>query len=154
MSATGVGALGGALFLASRRRLKGLAEIIVIAGAIYGVGLIALSFTRSLAMALIIALALGVSLMMQMASSNTIVQSIVDDQKRCRVMSLFVMARRGVESFGSLWFGVVANWVDTPRTLMIGGAFSVLPVAAIAANLRSIRQASRTVDNHSTRQKT
>ena len=121
MSATGVGALGGALFLASRRRLKGLAEIIVIAGAIYGVGLIALSFTRSLAMALIIALALGVSLMMQMASSNTIVQSIVDDQKRCRVMSLFVMARRGVEYFGSLLFGVVANWVGTPRTLMIGG---------------------------------
>ena len=153
MSATGVGALGGAIFLASRRRLKGLAEIIVIAGAIYGVGLIALSFTRSLAMALIIALALGVSLMMQMASSNTIVQSIVDDQKRGRVMSLFVMARRGVESLGSLLFGVIANWVGTPRTLMIGGAFSVLAVAAFAANLRSIRQASRTVDNHSTRQK-
>ena len=154
MSATGVGALGGAIFLASRRRLKGLAEIIVIAGAIYGVGLIALSFTRSLAMALIIALALGVSLMMQMASSNTIVQSIVEDQKRGRVMSLFVMARRGVESLGSLLFGVIAHWVGTPRTLMIGGAFSVLAVAAFAANLRSIRQATRTVDSHSKRPKT
>ncbi len=154
MSATGVGALGGAIFLASRRRLKGLAEIIVIAGAIYGVGLIALSFTRSLAMALIIALALGVSLMMQMASSNTIVQSIVEDQKRDRVMSLFVMARRGIESLGSLLFGVIAHSVGTPRTLMIGGAFSVLAVAAFAANLRSIRQATRTVDSHSKRPKT
>ena len=154
MSATGVGALGGAIFLASRRRLNGLAEIIVIAGAIYGVGLIGLSFTRSLAMALIIALALGVSLMMQMASSNTIVQSIVEDQKRGRVMSLFVMARRGVESLGSLLFGVIAHWVGTPRTLMIGGAFSVLAVAAFAANLRSIRQSTRTVDSHSKRPKT
>jgi MFS family permease len=151
MSATGVGALAGAIFLASRRRLRGLAELIVIAGVLYGVGLVALSFSRSLAIALIIALVLGVSLMMQMASSNTIVQSIVDDQKRGRVMSLFVMARRGIESLGSLLFGVIANWVGTPRTLMIGGAFCLLAVAAFAAKLRSIRLASRSFDNDSKR---
>ena len=151
MSATGVGALAGAVFLASRSRLKGLAEMIVIAGALYGVGLAALSFSRSLAIALTIALLLGVSLMMQMASSNTIVQSIVDDQKRGRVMSLFVMARRGIESLGSLLFGVIANWVGTPRTLMIGGAFCLLAVAAFAAKLRIIRQASRSFDNDSKR---
>jgi len=151
MSATGVGALAGAIFLASRSRLKGLAEMIVIAGALYGVGLVALSFSGSLAIALIIALVLGVSLMLQMASSNTIVQSIVDDQKRGRVMSLFVMARRGIESLGSLLFGVIANWVGTPRTLMIGGAFCLLAVAAFAAKLRSIRQASRSFDDDSKR---
>ena len=151
MSATGVGALAGAVFLASRSRLKGLAEMIVISGALYGVGLAALSFSRSLAIALTIALLLGVSLMMQMASSNTIVQSIVDDQKRGRVMSLFVMARRGIESLGSLLFGVIANWVGTPRTLMIGGAFCLLAVAAFAAKLRIIRQASRSFDNDSKR---
>jgi len=151
MSATGVGALAGAVFLASRSRLKGLAEMIVIAGALYGVGLVALSFSRSLAVALTIALLLGVSLMMQMASSNTIVQSIVDDQKRGRVMSLFVMARRGIESLGSLLFGVIANWVGTPRTLMIGGALCLLAVTAFAAKLRTIRQASRFFDNDSKR---
>ena len=91
--------------------------------------------------------------MMQMASSNTIVESIVDDQKGGRVMSLFVMARRRIESLGSLFFGVIANWIDTPRTLIIGGGFSVLAVAAFASNLRSIRQEMRTVDNHSKRQK-
>ena len=89
--------------------------------------------------------------MMQMASSNTIVQSIVDDQKRGRVMSLFVMARRGIESLGSLLFGVIANWVGTPRTLMIGGAFCLLAVAVFAAKLRPIRQASRSFDNDSKR---
>ena len=151
MSTTGVGALVGAIFLASRRRLRGLAEMIVIAGVIYGVGLVTLSFSRSLVIALIIALVLGVSLMMQMASSNTIVQSIVDDQKRGRVMSLFVMARRGIESLGSLLFGVIANWVGTPRTLMIGGAFCLLAVAVFAAKLRPIRQASRSFDNDSKR---
>jgi MFS family permease len=151
MSATGVGALAGAIFLASRRRLKGLAEMIVIAGALYGVGLVALSFSSSLAIALIIALALGISLMLQMASSNTIVQSIVDDQKRGRVMSLFVMARRGIESLGSLLFGAIANWVGTPRTLMIGGVFCLLAVAAFATKLRSIRHASRSFDNDNKR---
>jgi len=146
MSATGVGALAGAIFLASRSRLKGLAEIIVIAGALYGVGLMALSFSRLLSIALIIALVLGFSLMMQMASSNTIVQSIVDDQKRGRVLSLFVMARRGVESLGSLLFGAIAHWVGTPATLIIGGATCLLAVAAFATKLSAIRHASRSFD--------
>ncbi|HMF49500.1 MAG TPA: MFS transporter [Candidatus Saccharimonadales bacterium] len=147
MSATGVGALAGAIFLASRSRLKGLAEMIAVAGAIYGVALVALSFSRLLSVALIIALVLGFSLMMQMASSNTIVQSIVDDQKRGRVLSLFVMARRGVESLGSLLFGAIAHWVGTPATLIIGGATCLLAVAAFATKLSAIRHASHSFDD-------
>ena len=150
MSATGVGALIGAIFLASRSRLKGLAEMIVVAGVLYGVGLFALSFSRLLLIALIIALVLGLSLMMQMSSSNTIVQSVVDDQKRGRVLSLFVMARRGVESLGSLLFGAIANWIGTPGTLMVGGTVCLLAVAAFVTKLPSIRQASRAFDNDRT----
>jgi len=150
MSATGVGALIGATFLASRSRLKGLPDLIVVAGVFYGVGLITLSFSRWMVVALGIALVLGMSLMMQMASSNTIVQSIVDDQKRGRVLSLFVMARRGVESLGSLIFGTIANWVGTPATLLIGGTICLLTVAAFAARLPSIRQASRSFDDDRT----
>jgi MFS family permease len=146
MSATGVGALAGAVFLAARSRLKGLAEMIIVAGVLYGVGLFALSFSHLLTVALGIALVLGLSLMMQMASSNTIVQSIVDDQKRGRVLSLFVMARRGVESLGSLLFGAIAHWVGTPATLMIGGAVCLLAVAAFASKLSAIRHASRSFD--------
>lgn len=148
MSATGVGALAGAIFLASRRNLKGLAEVIVVAGILYGAGLFALAWSNLLSIALIIALVLGFSLMMQMASSNTIVQSIVDDQKRGRVLSLFVMARRGIDSLGSLIFGAVAGWVGTPFTLMIGGAICLLAAAAFATKLPSIRQASRSYDDN------
>jgi Transmembrane secretion effector len=78
---------------------------------------------------------------MQMASSNTIVQSIVDDRNRGRVLSLFVMARRGIESLGSLLFGAIAAWVGTPGTLMLAGTLCLLAVAAFATKLPSIRQA-------------
>jgi MFS family permease len=146
MSATGVGALFGALILASRRDLTGLGEMIVVAGILYGVGFFALSFSHLTPIALVIALVLGFSLMMQMASSNTIVQTIVDDQKRGRVLSLFVMARRGVESLGSLLFGAIANWIGTPATLMIGGTVCLVAVAAFASKLHLIRHASRSFD--------
>jgi MFS family permease len=154
MSATGVGALAGAIFLASRSSLKGLGEIIAVAGILYGVGFFALSLSNLLSIALIIALVMGFSLMMQMASSNTIVQSIVEDQKRGRVLSLFVLARRGVESLGSLLFGAIAVWVGTPTTLRIGGIVCLIAVAAFTAKLPSIRQTSRTFDEDRERGKT
>jgi predicted MFS family arabinose efflux permease len=83
--------------------------------------------------------------MMQMASSNTIVQTIVEDQKRGRVLSLFVMARRGIESLGSLLFGAIAAWIGTPGTMMIAGTVCLLAVAAFATQLPSIRQAGNSV---------
>jgi MFS family permease len=146
MSATGVGALAGAILLASRNNLKELGEMIVIAAILYGVGYFALALSNVLSISLIIALVLGFSLMMQMASSNTIVQTIVEDQKRGRVLSLFVMARRGIESLGSLLFGAIAASVGTPGTLMIAGILCLLAVAAFAAKLPSIRQAGNAFD--------
>jgi MFS-type transporter involved in bile tolerance (Atg22 family) len=97
--------------------------------------------SNALPISLIIALVLGFSLMMQMASSNTIVQTIVEDQKRGRVLSLFVMARRGIESLGSLLFGAIAAWIGTPDTMMIAGTVCLLAVAVFATQLPSIRQA-------------
>jgi MFS family permease len=151
MSATGVGALAGAILLASRNNLKGLGEMIVIAAILYGVGYFVLALSNALSISLIIALVLGFSLMMQMASSNTIVQSIVDDQKRGRVLSLFVMARRGIESLGSLLFGAIAALVGTPGTLMIAGTLCLVAVAAFATKLASIRQAGSSFGEETTR---
>lgn len=147
MSATGLGALAGAIFLASRRTLKGFAEIIVVSGVLYGAGFLALSVMTALSLSLVVAMVMGFSLMMQMASSNTIVQSIVDDQKRGRVLSLFVMARRGIESLGSLVFGAVAAIIGTPATLTVGGAVCLLAVAVFAANLAAIRRVSALFDS-------
>lgn len=140
MSATGVGALAGAVFLASRRNILGLGTVIVVSGIIYGIALFALSFSHSLALSLAIALVIGFSLMMQMASSNTILQTIVDDKKRGRVISLFVMARRGVESFGSLLAGAFAHRFGTPDTLMIGGIVCLIASVAFATKLSLIRE--------------
>jgi MFS family permease len=143
MSATGVGALGGAVFLASRRNILGLGKVVVVAGIMYGLGLFALSLSHYLLLSLVIALVVGFSLMMQMASSNTILQTIVDDKKRGRVISLFVMARRGVESFGSLVAGAVAHSFGTPDTLMIGGIVCLLASVAFATKLSLLRETSR-----------
>ena len=143
MSATGVGALGGAVFLASRRNILGLGTVVVVAGIMYGLGLFALSLSHYLLLSLVIALVVGFSLMMQMASSNTILQTIVDDKKRGRVISLFVMARRGVESFGSLLAGAVAHRFGTPDTLMIGGIVCLLASVAFATKLSLLRETSR-----------
>ena len=143
MSATGVGALGGAVFLASRRNILGLGKVVVVAGITYGLGIFALSFSHYLLLSLVIALVVGFSLMMQMASSNTILQTIVDDEKRGRVISLFVMARRGVESFGSLLAGAVAHRFGTPDTLMIGGIVCLLASVAFATKLSLLRETSR-----------
>lgn len=60
------------------------------------------------------------------------------------------MARRGIESLGSLLFGIIANWVGTPGTLMIGGAVCLLAVAAFATKLPAVRQASRSFDENAT----
>jgi MFS family permease len=135
----------GAVFLASRNNLKGLGEMIAIAAGLYGIGYFALALSNALPISLIIALVLGFSLMMQMASSNTIVQSIVEDQKRGRVLSLFVMARRGIESLGSLLFGALAAWIGTPGTMMIAGTVCLLAVAVFATQLPAIRQASNSL---------
>jgi MFS family permease len=143
MSATGVGALAGAVFLASRRNIMGLGKAIVVGGILYGIGLFALSLSHHLVLSLVIAVGVGFSLMMQMASSNTILQTIVDDRKRGRVISLFVMARRGVESFGSLVAGVLAHRFGTPDTLMIGGVVCLLASIAFATKLSMIRETSR-----------
>ncbi len=143
MSATGVGALAGAVFLASRKNILGLGNVIVGAGVFYGIGLSALSLSHHLALTLILALVIGFSLMMLMASSNTILQTIVDETKRGRVISLFVMARRGVESFGSLVAGVVAQNFGSSNTLMIGGIVCSLAALAFATKLSSIRETSR-----------
>ncbi len=143
MSATGVGALAGAVFLASRRDIVGLGKVIVIAGVFYGIGLSALSLSHYMLLSLVLAVVVGFSLMLLMASSNTILQTIVDEKKRGRLISLFVMARRGVESFGSLVVGIVAHKFGTADTLLIGGIVCSLAALVFATKLPLIQETSR-----------
>ncbi len=121
MTAAGAGALIGALWLASRKTVLGLGRIIPLATAVFGIGLIAFSFSRSLWPSLIFLVIAGWGFMVQMAASNTILQTIVDDDKRGRVMSLFIMAFMGAAPFGSLLAGSVSQKIGVPHTLLISG---------------------------------
>src|SRR5690606_19969354 len=102
MGASGIGALTGALFLAQRKSVLGLGNIIIRATVLLGAGLIAFSFSRIMALSLFCMLFTGFGMIVQMASSNTILQTIVDDDKRGRVMSFYSMAFLGMAPFGSL----------------------------------------------------
>jgi MFS family permease len=111
MAATGVGALGGALYLASRPTVLGLGRLIPLTAALFGAGLIALPLL----------MLTGPGFMVQMASSNTLLQTIVEEDKRGRVMSFYTMAFMGTTPFGSLLAGVSANRIGAPLTLALGG---------------------------------
>jgi MFS family permease len=126
MGAGGVGALVGAYYLASRRTVVGLERVIAFASLAFGVGLIAFSFSRTLALSLAFMAVVGSGMMVQMASSNTFLQSVVDDDKRGRVMGLYTAAFFGIGPFGSLAAGAMAHWLSAPGTLLIYGVISVV----------------------------
>jgi MFS family permease len=121
MGASGAGALTGAIFLASRRTVLGLSKLIPFMAALFGVGLIAFSRSTNLWLSLLLLPFIGFGFMVQMASSNTLVQTIVDDDKRGRVMSFYMMSFVGTVPFGSLLGGVLAKYIGAPNTVLLGG---------------------------------
>ena len=121
MGAAGFGALLGALFLASRKTVIRLGRLIPLAAGLFGAGLLILSLTRFFPAALILTVFAGMGLMLHTASSNTILQTIVDDDKRGRVMSFYTMSIMGAAPIGSLIAGIAAKVIGTPLTMLIGG---------------------------------
>jgi MFS family permease len=121
MAASGLGALMGAIFLASRKSVRGLGRIIALASFIFGLGILIFSLSRIFLVSLLTLAFAGFGMMVQMASSNTILQTIVDDDKRGRVMSLFTLAFMGMAPLGSLLAGGLAHWIGAPLTLLIAG---------------------------------
>jgi MFS family permease len=126
MGASGMGALSGALYLASRKNTLGLVKIIPLAACLFGLGLITFSFSRFFLLSLALMVITGLGMMLQMASSNTIIQTIVDDDKRGRVMSFYTMAFMGTAPFGSLLAGALAKTVGVSYTILTGGIFCVI----------------------------
>jgi MFS family permease len=121
MAASGTGALIGTIYLASRKTALGLGKIVAVAAGIFGTGLILFSLSRVVIFSTALMMLTGFGMVLQMASSNTILQTIVDDDKRGRVMSLYVMALVGIAPFGSLLAGILAQNIGAPNTLMLGG---------------------------------
>jgi MFS family permease len=139
MAATGTGAVAGALFLASRKSVLGLGRVIVIASGVFGTGLIAFSLSHVLWLSLLMLVLTGLGMMVQMASSNTILQTIVEDDKRGRVMSFYTMSFMGVAPFGSLLAGSLAEAIGAPNTVRIAGISCLLGSYLFARRLPLLR---------------
>jgi MFS family permease len=145
MAAMGVGAAVGAIYLASRESVLGLGRLIAIASGIFGIGLIAFSLFHLFWLSLFLLLLTGFGMMVQMASSNTVLQTIVDDDKRGRMMSLYVMAFMGAGPFGSLLGGSLASMIGVPTTLMLGGASCILGSFLFTKKLPLLRELIRPI---------
>lgn len=140
MGATGLGSLVGTVHLAGRKTIRGFGRIITVAAMVFGIGLIAFSFSHIVWSSLILAFVAGLGMMAQMACSNTVIQTVVDDDKRGRVMSLFTTAFIGMAPFGSLFAGALASRIGAPHTLAIGGGFCVAGGIVFASRLKAMRK--------------
>jgi MFS family permease len=134
MTASGVGALAGALYLASRRSVLGLGRAIVVATTTFGLALVAFSFSHWVWLSLVILPFVGGGMMVEMASTNTILQTIVEDDMRGRVMAFYTMAFLGTAPLGSLLAGFVADHIGPMRTITAGGIACI--VAGVVFGLR------------------
>jgi len=143
MAASGVGALVGTLYLAAKKSVWGLGRIVGIAAGIFGAGLILFSLSRFLALSLVWMALTGFGMIVQIAASNTILQTIADDDKRGRIMSIFTMSFIGIAPFGSLLAGGAATGIGSPNTLMIGGAICIVAAIFFFIKFRSLRDTLR-----------
>ncbi len=140
LGAVGVGALSGALYLASRKTIRGLGRIIAIGIFAFGFGVIAFSFSTLLWLSLAFLLLAGFGIMVQMASINTLLQILVDDDKRGRVMSLYTMSFIGMAPFGSLIAGSAATHIGAPNTLLISGLLCLAAAVVFLKKLPELRK--------------
>jgi MFS family permease len=139
LAASGMGALVGALHLAARKTVLGLGRTIVFASAGFGAALVAFSLSQILWLSLLLLLVSGFGMMVEMAASNTILQTIVDENKRGRVMSFYTMAFLGMAPLGSLFAGFLAGAIGARTTVLIGGLACILGAALFAFKLPQLR---------------
>src|SRR5262249_11992976 len=142
---TGAGALAAALYLAGRQTVRGLSKVITYSCVMFGVALLLFSVSHKLWLSSLALILAGFGMMLQMASSNTFLQTVVDDDKRGRILSLYTMAYIGVAPIGSLLMGFVAQHVGAPVTLAIGGGATLIGAAAFGRKLEDFRAQVRPV---------
>jgi MFS family permease len=141
MASTGIGAVAAGLFLASRRSVPGLERIMVVAVGMFGGSLIVFGLSRNVWLSLALLLITGVGAMTQLVGSNTLLQTIVDDDKRGRVMSFYTVCFMGMGPFGSLLMGSLASHLGAPTALMIGGGFLIGAAAVFGSRLPVLTRA-------------
>lgn len=140
MAASGLGALSGGIYLATRKTILGIGKLIAIAPAVLGVGLIAFAISRYLPLSLFTMLFVGLGTILQIAASNTFLQTIVEDDKRGRLMSLYTMSFLGMIPVGNLLGGALANRIGAPNTLIIDGIACIVGSVLFYRELPTLRK--------------
>lgn len=145
MAASGVGALMGGIYLSARQSVIGLGKILAFSPAIFGIGLVIFSQSRLLWLSLLMLFLVGIGGILQIASSNTILQTLVEEDKRGRLMSLYVMAFLGTLPFGNLLAGALAVRIGAPTTILIGGICCIFCSLFFAQKLPELRRLARPI---------
>jgi MFS family permease len=145
MAASGLGALSGALWLTTRKSVVGLGRVIVCNTVVFGFGLMGFALSRSLPVSLVFMVVVGFGMMVQMASTNTVIQTIVDEGKRGRVMSFYTMAFLGTAPFGSLLAGWISTRIGAPRTVLLSGVLCMATALWFARELPALRELVRPI---------
>jgi MFS family permease len=145
MGAAGVGALISALSLVLRKSVRGLLKMLPIAASMFGAGLVCFGMSRVLWLSLGLMVVVGFGMMQGLTASNTIIQTLVDEQMRGRVMSYYTAAFVGMAPFGSLLAGTLAHWIGAPRTVMVTGTCCILGAAWFWSRRREIRDEIRPI---------
>jgi MFS family permease len=144
-AASGMGALCGALYLASRSSVLGLGRVIILATLLLGIGLIGFSQSEMIWLSAILLVMTGAGMMVQMAAANTLIQTMVDEDKRGRVMSFFGMAFQGAAPFGSLLAGWLAERIGVQGVVLSSGIVVILGGLAFASQLPRLQRHARPV---------
>jgi len=145
MTASGVGALAGALYLASRRSVVGLGRAMAVASSTFGAGLVAFSLSRSLWLSLMLLPVVGAGMMITMAAANTVIQTVVREELRGRVMAFYTMAFLGTAPIGSLIAGIAADRIGPQRTILLGGLSCIMAGVWFALSLPRLRELVRPI---------
>lgn len=145
MGASGCGALVAGICLAARKSIRGLGKWIPFASCLFGVGLMTFAWSNWLWLSILFIFAAGFGMMFQMATSNTILQTIVEDDKRGRVMSFYTMSFTGMVPFGGLLAGFLAHLMGAPWTLILGGVICIAGGLLFLRELPEIRKLVRPI---------
>jgi MFS family permease len=145
MSCAGGGALAGAVTLATRRGIRGLERWVALSATSFGASLILFSLSRSFWLSAALLVPAGFSVMIQMAASNTLIQSLAPNELRGRVMAVYSMMFIGMAPFGSLLAGVLAHPLGAPGTVAVGGAACITAASIFALYLPAMRHEAREV---------
>jgi len=143
--ASGIGALTSAISLALRKSVRGLTTMIQVSALMFGAGLILFGLSHVLWLSMIFMLITGFGMMQGLAASNTVIQTLVPENMRARVMSYYTMAFVGMAPFGSLLAGGMAHHIGAPRTVMVTGAACVLGAIWFTTQLREVRNVMRPI---------